>query len=178
MLNNDAVKCDFLDAIGFWHVVIPDPEYDNGPENPGKVVAYIDDLTGRVLYMDNHAMSNDVLKETIDKKVNEKVKDILNNSKVLIRRDSPTQVSLNIKTALGTLTAETDPGSLRYDEGCIYIGCEFHSGNPFVYSDLVAAGVSKKGLEIFSYDDLYDECYQRKTTFYPEQIKELVEFCN
>lgn len=61
------IVCDYLDEKDlFWRV---DAWTDPEEENNGEVIAYIDDLTGRVLYTDPIARVDEKAQEVIKDKV-------------------------------------------------------------------------------------------------------------
>ena len=63
----EEVRCDYIDENdNFWRV----DAWKHGNEQ-GEVVAYIDDLSGRVLYNQPLAITDELVKEVIEEKVKE-----------------------------------------------------------------------------------------------------------
>ena len=62
------VRCDHLNDENFWEVDAWETDNDN---EEGKTVAYIDNLTKRVIYVDNDARFDPLVAETINLKKEE-----------------------------------------------------------------------------------------------------------
>ena len=67
------VVCDYIDeSDGFWRVdAFPTGENIWGHEEEGTVIAYIDDLSGRVLYNDPFARTDSMAQAVIQEKIDE-----------------------------------------------------------------------------------------------------------
>lgn len=95
------IRCNYFDDTdGFWRV---DAWLTDDDNEEGKVIAYIDDLTGRVLYNDTLARIDTHAQEIIKDKQNE-----ILNKQVLITRNKDNHPQLIIKTKKGTLIAEAE----------------------------------------------------------------------
>ena len=78
------VKCDYIDETDdFWRV---DAWKTDNDEEEGHVVAFIDDLTARVLYNGPDAMVCQNCKDVIAEKIKEIKQNIANNPEDTIRK--------------------------------------------------------------------------------------------
>lgn len=93
------VQCDFCTDDGFWTV---DAWKTDDDSEEGKVVAYIDDLTARVIYTDPLARVDPMTQETIRQKLVE-----LEKNKVRVRDECGT-MCLYLETGAGTLVAQAE----------------------------------------------------------------------
>ena len=110
------VKCDYCDD-GFWRVDAWETDDSN---EEGTVIAFVDDLTGRVLYNDPVARVDSLAQEVI----HEKVHDIKYNNKVLVMY-SDLGVELHLKTSAGSFIASTEtPEITGCHEDGMYIGLD------------------------------------------------------
>ena len=159
-------KCNELDADKFWRI---DAWRPDRPDKDAAVVAYIDDLTGRVVYTDPVFKDEPKLAAII----NEKVKEI-KEKKVLVAVNSAGAPTLKMKTALGVLTADPD----EMDQYNMYIGIEFRD-DPELYTDLLAVKVKEtpddKGLHLYVWSDIFNEDWQFDYDITGDDIDELVK---
>lgn len=119
------IRCDYCNDEGFWTVdawkTLATDE-DDGEE--GSVIAYIDDLTARVIYIDPIARLDEYAQEIIKQKCEE----IEKNNKVFVS-ESMGYLQVFFKTDAGTLTADFEN---KDDVGTdnVYVGIR-----PKCYSD-------------------------------------------
>lgn len=74
MMDYAEVRCDFLDDYThFWSVDVYESDIDHwsGEECPGRVIAYIDDYSGRVIYLEEDAKDVNAVQEVIFEKTKE-----------------------------------------------------------------------------------------------------------
>ena len=156
------VKCDFLnDDDGFWRV---DAWKDDDPNSEGEVIAYIDNLTGRVIYTNPVARVDRYAQEVIKERLTSLKKGIW----VEVLPDG--RVSLNVATPVGDLSAEAMPDS-GHGNG-LFIGLN-GSRKEYAYIDLLGAEADEHALRLILWDDIYDECYTRLTEIESNDVKEM-----
>lgn len=166
-LNIDfEFKCNELDADKFWRIDVWMPDR---PDKDAAVVAYIDDLTGRVVYTDPVFKDEPKLAAIINEKVRE-----IKEKKVLVAVNSAGVPTLRLKTALGTITADPD----EMDQYNMYIGIEFNN-DPELYTDLLSVKAEEtaddKNLHLYVWNDIFNEDYQNEYEITGEDVKKLEE---
>ena len=113
MSKYSEVRCNFLDERDhFWRVDAweTDDEWEEGV-----VVALIDDWTGRVVYIDNAAIEDDLVQEVIAEKMHK-----IEENKFLLKDEQGT-LTAYYRTAAGRLVAQfEDENGLGSD--AIYVG--------------------------------------------------------
>ena len=161
------VRCNFLDEeTHFWNVDAW--KTPNGDEE-GAVVAMIDDLTGRVIYIDPEAEADEMVREVIN--------DFFANWKpdVWVSRNKMNHhISLHIRTAAGEMIAEAEPNSedgSGYD--AIFTGLQA-SEDPNVYMDLVAAKADESGVRLYTFNNPWDENYTSRDIIPKDEIVEVI----
>ena len=95
------IRCDYLcEDDGFWRVDAWKTSDDN---EEGKVIAYIDDLTFRVLYVDPRAMTDDYAQEVI----NDKIANLQDENPVWVDYGNGS-VTMYMRTKSGILAASAE----------------------------------------------------------------------
>ena len=171
MSNWKEIRCSYLDeADRFWRVDAWETEDDT---EPGKVIAYIDDLTRRVLYIDPLARTDSYAQEVISAKLDEL------KSPVSLEKHKSGTYSLTVETPNGTIIAEAEPGIDNTDE-CdqIYVGMQL-CDDPYVYVDLASVQVVKDNgsIIIHTWDDITDEDYKHAFVIEKEEIDDAIDAC-
>ena len=121
-----------------------------------KVAAFVDCLTGRVLYPDR--------KDEEDPEVAEAVAEALaavQENPVHVKLPNRNGiVTLQMRTERGLFEASAEPKDL-FDgkKDAMYISFQ-PSANPYVYADLLAAKTDGKDVEFYIWSDITDEDYQ------------------
>lgn len=161
------IRCTHLDTeTNFWSVDARKTESD---EEEGRVIAYIDDFTGRVIYTEPLARVDSYAQEVI----REKIRSL---GPVLRLERKPGALEVQMPTYNGqTFCVEFEPAAISgsgYD--AIYIGA-LHSNDPYVYSDLIAAKADEKELRLYVWDDPMDEDWQYRYSISQDAINELIE---
>ena len=164
------IRCDFLDEEDrFWRV---DAWRSPDDDAEGEVIAYIDDITGRVLYTEPLARVDTYAQEIIK----EKIADL--KTPVMIAK-KPCDIEISLHTKYGRLIADIEPDNMSgsgYD--AVFIGLEA-SSEPYVYFDLAAvrAHNDKPELDILTWEDIYDEDYTTKHEVLQIEINDLIDHC-
>lgn len=163
------VRCDFLDEeTHFWTVDAWKTPDDN---EEGTIIAMIDDLTGRVIYLAPDAEA--------DEQVQEVINDFLANWKpdVWASWDKTSKrVTLHMKTQNGEMIAEAEPHldtDVASDE--MYIGL-LASSAPYLYMDLVSARSEGDNLSLYTWAHPWDEDYTSKDVIRKADIDEVIRF--
>ena len=161
------IKISHLDETDqFWRV---DAWLTASDDEPGEVIAYIDDLTGRVLYNDPVARVDEYAQQVIQEKL-EEIK-----SPVTIEKSRGGLFSISIHTKFGDLLAEAEPSEDEDSEDNIYIGL-LASDSPHVYVDLAGVRMKNNGdVVITTWDDVTDEDYQHRFEIQRSEIDEIVD---
>ena len=161
------IRCDYIDETDmFWRV----DAWTTSDE--GKVIAYIDDLTGRVIYIDPLAR--------VDSYAQEVIKDKLSKLKGVLKITSkPSNIEIQIPTAHGALIADIEPDEITgsgYD--AIYLGLQ-PSEDPYIFFDLAAVRSHKDKdiVDILTWKDVMDEDYSEATEISGSEIKNLINSC-
>lgn len=158
------IRISHLDETdGFWRVDAWKTEDDN---EEGEVIAYIDDLTGRVLYNDPVARVDAQAQELIQ----EHIKKI--ETGVKLTRNSIGSVSVSMKTDIGTLVAEFEPDKFSgsgYD--AILTGITLKDRE---YLDLSTVKADGREVRLYQWSDPYDEDWQIRNTIPKEDLLEAV----
>lgn len=163
------IKCTHLDTEDlFWRV---DAWTSLNSTEEGKVIAYIDDLTGRVIYNDPLARTDRYAQEVILGKLAD-----LDISLKIEKQQS--HIAIFIPTAHGSLVADIEPDQLTdtgYD--AVFIGLQA-SEKPDVYVDIVGVRSHKKKdiLDILIRPDpMNEDCIADIIEIEGQEIKALVE---
>ncbi len=132
------IKCDYIcedEDDMFWRV---DAWRTNDENEEGKVIAYIDDLTGRVVYADPEARFDKVAQAVIKEKVSEIKK------KPILADYWKGELSLQCRTAKGILVATAEGGGEddRHADA-MYIGIIPDPEKKETYTDLLFAKVGR-----------------------------------
>jgi len=153
------VKCDYIDEDDlFWRV---DAWKSADDDEEGKVIAYIDDLTGRVIYTDPIARVDEYVQEIIK----EKKKEISCREKG-VAFGWKMQPMLQVKTPYGILRADYDEEELQR----IYISIQPPGIDKY---DIACVDANKDGLRIRTWDiDSEVESFVREIS--KEEIQETI----
>ena len=131
------IRCNYCDEeTGFWCV---DAWTGDDDAEEGKVIAFIDDWTARVIYVDPLARVDQYAQRIINAKLHE-----LESNRIRVRKESG-EINVYFETTAGTLVAQVES---RENVGTdnMYIGIHFpdhHSD----YIDLVGVKVITEELE-------------------------------
>ena len=145
------IRCDYCNDEGFWTVdawKTPATDKDDGEE--GSVIAYIDNLTARVIYIDPIARLDEYAQEVIK----DKIKDIENNNRLFIKDEQGT-MTMYFKTEAGPLVVQAEKAE---DVGTnnVYVGLKPKDfGDDYV--DLVGIRVKTD-----DFDELMSQKYELK----------------
>ena len=162
------VSCQITEADdSFWKV-----EAETAADNRISVVAWIDDITGRVLYNDPRAKTDPFICHIIDQKVRTLM------SPLKIEKKSSC-IDIHMPSRHGIMIASFEPDVLSgagYD--AIYIGL-MPSEDPYVYFDLAAirSKHDEDILDILTWEDICDEDYTTKTPISGSEIDDLIDAC-
>ena len=159
------VRCDYLDETNmFWSV----DAWKTGDDNEaGQTVAYIDDITGRVLYTDPDARTSELVHEVIA----DKLKEI---EPVIECKRGRESISAKLKTEYGSLIAEIEPSTMMgTDYSAIYIGFE-PAGRLNEYVDLQCARIDQGGLHLYMWNDISDDDWLQDAVITKAQIEEFL----
>lgn len=130
------IRCNYLDEkTGFWSV---DSWTGSDDCEEGKVIAFIDDLTARVIYVDPVARVDSYAQRIINSKLHE-----LESNRIRVRRESG-NLNVYFETDAGALVAQVER---KEDVGTdnMFIGIHFHNLYDD-YIDLVGVKImSEKG---------------------------------
>jgi hypothetical protein len=123
-------------------------------QNPSQetIIAYVDDLTGRVIYVDPEAKTDSfaqiVIKDILDQ---------IGEHHVSVSISPYGQISLKLKSKRGIFEANADPGCDNgADEDGMFLSIQL-SENPYVVSDLLAAKTNGEDIEMHIWSDVFDE---------------------
>ncbi len=160
------VRCTDMDEeTHFWNVDAWQTDDDN---EEGKVIAMIDDLTGRVIYLDPDART--------DKMVQEVISDFLTNWKPDVRvlwNKTSRMVEMHVRAGDMELVAEAEPDSesgAGYD--AIFTGLQ---ADKDLYMDLVAAKADEKELRLYTFSDPWCEDYITSDVISKAEIAEVIK---
>lgn len=162
----EEVRCDHLDEIDlFWRV---DAWKTDDDCEEGKVIAYIDDLTGRVLYIDPLARTDELAQEVIMEKVRE-----LDDGISVYKRDSG-HLGVEVKTQFGTLFTEIETRRYqRMDDDAVFTGIKvWETGS---YIDLIATRVDAEKVSLYEWSDPHNEDWERKAEISISDIRDAVK---
>ena len=164
------IRCDYIDETDmFWRVDAWKSSNDN---EEGSVIAYIDSITGRVLYTDPLAR--------VDSYAQEVIKDKLSELKGVLKITSkPSNIEIQIPTVHGALIADIEPDEITgsgYD--AMYLGLQ-PSEDPYVFFDLAAVRSHKDKdiVDILTWKDVMDEDYSEMTEISGDEIRDLMDSC-
>ena len=146
----------------FWRVDAWETDED---EEAGKVIAYIDDITRRVLYHDPVARIDKLAQEAIQAKIAEI------DDKVTVRKATAGYLAIEMETKYGTLLAEVQTSEYDGDlSDAIYT--QFKPKDMGETIDLVAAKVENDSatISLYEWSDPYTDEYQTKTVLEIEDI--------
>lgn len=161
------VRCDHMDENDyFWRV---DAWKTDSDTEEGEVIAYIDDITGRVLYHDPLARVDSYAQSVIQEKLE-------SLGCLLAVKRSLANIDVSMPCRHGRLVASFEPDELN---GCAYdavfVGLQ-SSEEPYVYSDLAAvrSHQEKDQVSLLLWEDVFDESYTYKAVISGEDIKDLI----
>ena len=148
------IRCNHLDENDlFWRVDAWKTEND---AEEGEVIAYIDDLTGRVLYADPIARTDELAQEVIKAKVSEL------DDGIIIKKTGAGHIGIEVKTKAGILWADVETAKYMGDDhDAIYTGIKLGEHESVV--DLTATKADEKTVSLYEWSNPYDEDWQRKT---------------
>ncbi len=159
------VKCDFLNEDdGFWRV---DAWKTADDAEEGRVIAYIDDVTGRIIYVDPLAR--------VDAMAQEVIKDRIKNlgPTISVRRCNES-IEASMPTKYGNLVAEFEFGaSFGTTENELYIGLSGQDPEIY-YFDIQSVRATDEGLLLYNWSDIWDEDCQQKFIIKAEDIRKFV----
>lgn len=160
------VRCDYIDeSDGFWRVDAWKTDDDN---EEGKVIALIDSLTARVVYVDNVARMDPLVDEVIAEKRKE-----LEKERIRIRDEQGT-LSVYFETDSGTLVGQVER---KEDVGTdnFYVGLR-PSSYPGDYLDLLGARVQPAlaGIELFTFGNPSPEDPSHEEVIFDSDIKDAI----
>lgn len=164
------IRCDYMDkGTRFWSV---DAWKTADDSEPGTVIAYIDDITGRVIYTEPLAR--------VDKYAQEVINDRIAHLECPVRIEKkPDSIDIHMPARHGTIIASLEPDSMSssgYD--AVFVGME-PSSDPYVYFDLAAVRSHKAEniIDILTWQNIWDENYTTKTPIPGSEIQDLVDTC-
>ena len=164
------IRCDYMDeGDRFWSVDAWKTADDN---EEGKVIAYIDDITGRVIYIDPVAR--------VDKYAQEVINEQISQLECPLKIDKkPGCIDIQMPARHGTIIASMEPDKMSgsgYD--AVFVGME-PLDDPYIGLDLAAvrSHYDTDTVDILTWTDIYDEAYTTKYTISGSEIKELVDSC-
>ena len=157
------IRCNYMDEEDrFWRVDAWKTDNDN---EEGHVIAYIDDITGRVLYTDPLARVDTTAQEIITNMQ----KQILEH-KILVSLDASKKPLLHIKTDNGTMIAETET---KEDTGFDSVFISFKDEKDNI-KDLVAIRM-KENINLYLWEEPEYEDPTIKSVIYTEDLLENME---
>ena len=135
----DEIKCNYMND--FFRCVNARKKGIDKEET----IAYIDDLTGRVVYADPSARSDDYAQEVIQ--------NVLSELKSPLRITKTGEyIDITVPTMLGNMTVTLEPdGMTGNGNDKAFIGFET-SGHAEKYYDLECAGVDQTGIHLYTWD--------------------------
>ena len=163
------IRCDHMDQdTRFWSV----DAWETADGSEAKTIAYIDDITGRVLYTEPMAR--------VDKYAQEVIQDRIAGLECPVRiKKRPGGIDIGMPSGGGTLTASLEPDKTTgagYD--AVFLGLEA-SRDPYVYLDLAAVRMHNGGelVDILTWTDIDNEDYTTRASISGSRIKDLVRSC-
>lgn len=131
------IRCNYCDEeTGFWCV---DAWTGDDDAEEGKVIAFIDDLTARVIYVDSLARTDQYAQRIINEKLHD-----LESNRVRVRRETG-EINVYFETAAGTLVAQVENHE-NVGTDNMYIGIHFPDHH-YDYIDLVGVKVLTENLD-------------------------------
>ncbi len=176
------IRCDYMDEDDrFWTVDAWETADDN---EEGTVIAYIDDITGRVIYIDPLARVDKYAQEVISERLSQLECPLRIEKKpgrIVITRPEkdPYKVEVDMPSRHGTLVASLEPNEY---EGTGYNGvfvglvpCD----DPYVYLDLTAvcSNYDEDSVDIRTWTNIWDENYDAKYPISGSDLQALVKSC-
>lgn len=153
------VKCDY-EEDGFWRV---DAWKTDDDDEPLEVIAFIDDLTGRVLYNDTLAI--------YDQKAQAVIQEKLKTLTTLEFKKGAGSISVSMPTDNGSLVAEFEPKEMTgAEEDSVYL-CFRNKGSGIIDLDLQAAKLREDRITLYEWDDIHSEDWTRDRVLYMDDIK-------
>ena len=135
-----TIICDRIEN-GFWYVEACGP-------NSKETVAYIDDITGRVLYHHPLAAEDGAVRLAVDAR-------LAKLGRTVTCERKPGCIDISLQTGHGGLTASIEPKEMsgaEYD--AVYIGLEDTAGS---FIDLQSVHVREDGLHLYMWGDVWSE---------------------
>lgn len=166
----NEIRCTYLNEENmFWSV---DAWTSGDDSEECTVIAYIDDITGRIIYNDPVARIDTYAQEVIQNKLRE-----INKLMDIVKKTANIEIAIN--THHGRLIADLEPDELTgagYD--AIYVGLQ-PSADPYIYCDLAAVRSHKAEniVDILTWQNIWDENYTTKTPIPGSEIQDLVDTC-
>lgn len=148
------IRIEYMDEEdGFWRV---DAWQTDDDSEEGKVIALIDDLTGRVIYLEPLARMDEMAQEVIAEKVRQL------DDGITIKKTGAGHIGIEVKTKAGVLWADVETAEYMGAEfDAIYTGIKLGKHESVV--DLTATKVDENTVSLYEWSNPYDEDWKTKT---------------